>query len=87
MVSLNGLKKYAVSFGETSDDELQLCLDAAAAWCENAGVSAPETENRLYELLVYRLATFYHDHRGFPENGNDAAFVGINGMVLQLRDP
>ena len=86
MVSLNGLKKYAVSFGETSDDELNLCLEAAVAWCENAGVYA-DPDNRLYDLLVYRLATFYHDHRGFPENGKDADMIGIGGIVLQLRVP
>ena len=85
MVSLDGFMGYAVIAGDTSGQECKLCLEAAQAWCANAGVSEPEEDNPLYDLLVYRLATYYHDHRGFPENGRDAEFIGITGMVLQLR--
>ena len=84
MASLNGFKSYAVSFGETTDTELQMCLDAAIGWATNAGIDEMD-DDPLYDMLVYRLAVFYHDHRGFPDRGNDAEMIGINGIALQLR--
>ena len=84
MANLNGLRGYAVIGAEESDTELNLYLEAAMAYAANAGVPEPDDDDALYDLLVYRIATFYHDHKAFPEQGKDADYVGVNGMILQL---
>lgn len=86
MASLAGFRSYAVIGSEETDAELSLCLQAAMAYAENAGVPEPEDDNALYDMLVYRLAMFWHDNRGFPDKGNDALFVGCTGLILQLRN-
>ena len=85
MADLAGFRQYAVIGGEESDSELSLYLEATMAYVQGAGVPEPEDDNPLYDLLVYRLATFYHDHKAFPEQGTDALFNGCNGMIIQLR--
>ena len=87
MASLSGLKTYGgVDLGDVTDAELSMCLEAAIAYCANSGVAEMD-DDALYDLLVYRLATFYQIHKGFPDNGRDADMVGITGMILQLRTP
>lgn len=86
MANLAGFRSYAVIGSEETDAELTLCLEAAKAYAKNAGVAEPEDDDALYDLLVYRLAMVWHDNRGFPEHGNDAPFVGCNGLILQLRN-
>ena len=86
MANLAGFRSYAVYGSDETDAELTLCLEAAKAYAKNAGVSEPTTANALYDMLVYRLAIFWKENRGFPENGTDAPFVGCNGLILQLRD-
>ena len=87
MPDLKGLKEYAVIDGDASDTLLQLCLDAAIGWFENAGVKKPEQSTPLYTLGVYRLATFYYDNRGPVDgsSGADSVPYGIQGIVHQLR--
>lgn len=87
MADLAGFRQYAVISSGESDSEAQLCLQAAVAFAKGAGVSEPsdETLSALYDLLVYRLATFYHDNRSFPKE-SDAEYIGIGGMILQLRE-
>ena len=87
MASLEGFKGYAVSAGDLTDAELQLCLDAAKEYFKNAGVAEPGESNALYDLGVYRLATFYADNRGPLPNGGgyDALPCGIQGIVVQRR--
>ena len=86
MADLAGLKAWAVIGSDETDGELSLALGAAKQYAANAGVSEPESQNLLYDLLIYRLAGFWLDHRGFPEIGTDAAYVGIQGMIIQLRE-
>lgn len=87
MASLEGFKGYAVSAGDLTDAELQLCLDAAKEYFKNAGVAEPGESNALYDLGVYRLATFYADNRGPLPNGggSDALPYGIQGIIIQLQ--
>ena len=85
MADIDGLRLYGVISPEESDDEVELCLNAAMEYAKGAGVSEPMEPSALYDMLVYRIGTFYHDYRSFP-SGSDAEFVGINGMILQLRD-
>lgn len=85
MADILGLRSYAVISEQESDAEVELCLEAAMEYAEGAGVPEPETPSALYDMLVYRIATFYHDNRSFP-SGSDADYVGINGLILQLRD-
>ena len=88
MATLDGLKSHAVVDGELTDAELQLYLDAAVRYFGNAGVPAPEETDPLYDLGVYRLATFYIEHRAPVGSsvGTDAVPYGITGIILQLRD-
>ena len=87
MASLQGFKAYAVEAGDISDAELQLFLDAAVEWFRGAGVETPTEANALYDLGVYRLATFYLDNRGplSDGSGREALPYGIQGIALQLR--
>ena len=87
MASLEGFKAYAVAAGDIPDAELQLFLNAAVEWFRNAGVETPTEANALYDLGVYRLATFYVDNRGplSEGNGRESLPYGIQGIVLQLR--
>ena len=87
MASLEGFKEYAVASGDLGDGELLLSLNAAKAYFKNAGVAEPEEENALYDLGVYRLATYYADHRGPSANdGPDTLPYGIQGIIIQLRE-
>lgn len=84
MADLAGFRRYAVIGDEESAAEVELCLEAAMEYAKGAGV--PEMDDSaLYDMLVYRLATFWHDNRSFPKE-NDASFVGINGLIIQLRE-
>lgn len=86
MASLEGFKEYAVLGGDLSDGELQLALDAAKGYFKNAGVDEPEEDNALYDLGVYRLATFYTDNRGpLLSGGLIHPPWGVQGIILQLR--
>ena len=85
MASLAGFRAYAVVAADETDEELEICLEGAKEYVRRAGVDEPGEPNRLYDLLVYRLATFYKDNRAFPQSDHDAAYVGINGMILMLR--
>lgn len=84
MADLTGFRNYAVIGSDETDGELNLYLEAAMAYADNAGVPEPDYDNPLYDLLVYRIATFYHDNKGFPDGGIDASYLGINGMIIQL---
>ena len=86
MADLAGFRRHAVIGSDETDAELQLYLDATKAYVKGAGIPEPEEPSALYDLLVYRLATFYKENRGFPENGSDALYYGCNGLILQLRD-
>ena len=85
MADLAGFKRYAVIGDEESAAETQLCLEAAMEYAKGAGVPEPEDDSALYDLRVYRLATFWHDNRSFPKE-TDAPYVGINGLIVQLRE-
>lgn len=87
MASLSGFRNYAVDCGDLTDEEMQLCLDAAKGYFKNAGVEEPAATNALYDLGVYRLATFYADNRGplTAGGGNDALPYGIQGIIIQLQ--
>lgn len=88
MATLEGLRDYGNYGDETTDAQLTLCLGAAKEWLRNAGVPEPLNESPLYDLAVYRLATFYEERRGLVDSGTatDAAPQGIQGIVHQLRD-
>lgn len=86
MATLAGFKAYAVE-NDCSDGEMQLFLDAAKEWFANAGVPEPMDVSPLYDLGVYRLATYYMDNRGPQLEGRmpDAVPYGIQGIALQLK--
>ena len=85
MASINGLRAYAVVGDEISDVELSLCLNASVEYVQGAGVPEPDDDSSLYDLLLYRLATFWLDNRSFPDE-SDKSYAGISGMILQLRE-
>ena len=82
MADLAGLRTYAVE-GDLTDADYQLALDAAKGYLANGGVTERE-DDALYDLGVYRLATYYLDNRA---PGGDVSHVpyGIQGIILQLR--
>lgn len=85
MPDLNGLKRYAVASTDTDEVTLQLCMDAAVKWFENAGVPHLP-DNPLYDLGVYQLATHYFDNRGVIAEGSAAQLpLGIFAIMHQLR--
>ena len=85
MADLAGFRAHAVIGDEETNAELNLYLEASKAYAAGAGVPEPDDDDALYDLMIYRLATFYHDHKAFPEQGKDAEYVGVNGMIIQLR--
>ena len=88
MVSLEGLKRYAVLGPGGDDQTLQLCLDSAIHWFENAGVDAHHTADPLYELGVYMLALHWYDNRGAigtASTDNRELPYGVMTIMHQLR--
>ena len=85
MADITNLARYAVLDPDADKTILEICLAAAKAWFENAGV--PElTDNKLYDIGVYMLATHYHDNRGVLANGkSDMVPMGVLSIMHQLR--
>lgn len=52
---------------EADDGVIWLCLQAATAWYEQAGVSA-DTHSPLYDFWVANLAAWMFDNRGNADN-------------------
>lgn len=85
MPNLQHLMRYANVTQDTDTGLLGDCMEAAQVWLENAGV-ARMTDNRLYDMAVYMLATHYYDNRGVvAENGTDHVPLGVFSIMHQLR--
>lgn len=86
MADITNLARYAVLDPEADQTILSICLDAAKAWFENAGVPEPTEANKLYDIGVYMLATHYHDNRGVLADGRtDMVPMGVLSIMHQLR--
>jgi len=80
------LRRFAGA-GEADAAVLGLCLNAAKAWYERAGVPERSSgSDKLYDFWVCNLAAFFYDNRG--AGGNDANVPPyIVASVHQLRSP
>lgn len=88
-VTVAGLKDYLRNPPD-NDDVLELYLNAAVEKANSAGI--PQyTDNALYDLFIYSLASFYYDNRGLTFGGSYQATAEenarklINSFVLELR--
>ena len=73
-----------------SDPELEAYMNAAVAWCANAGVPY-RANDPLYDLLIYKLAAQEYDVRalgnmsGEPDKAEEARQRMLNSFILNLR--
>ena len=82
MPDLDAVRRFAGAEGSGEDPVLEMCLKAAIAWYEGAGV--PYATGDDYEYWVANLAAWFYDNRG-----NADANANIPGYILasvhQLR--
>ncbi len=83
MPTLDAVRRFAGAEGTGEDPALEMCLKAAVAWYEGAGVP-PETEGDDYDFWVSNLAAWMYDNRGNAD-ANAAIPVYIVVSVHQLR--
>lgn len=75
---------------EEADGELAAYLEAAIAYCSNAGVP-PRAADPLYDLLILKLAAQEYDNRGLGFAGSDNRTSEetrqrmLNSFMLNLR--
>ena len=80
-VSVNGLKTY-LRLPSDSTEDLTVFLSAAKASAAAAGV--PDySDNALYDIFLYGLASIFYDHREMDASPDGMRF--INAVALQLR--
>jgi len=90
---VDGLRKWAVEAGDSAEEPLLLCLEAAKEWFRGAGVPEPPEDSiviHLYTLGVYLLSTYYYDNRsalaGDKSGGADAVIpFGVMSIRNQLQ--
>lgn len=85
MPNIETLARWAAANMDTDRELLELAMEAAMAYLENAGV--PRLENdKLYDLAVYQLGVHYFDNRGVMAEGGAAEIpMGVNAIMHQLR--
>ncbi len=73
-----------------SDPEMEAYLNAAVAWCSNAGVPY-RANDPLYDLLILKIAAQEYDNRGLGFAGTDTRTSEetrqrmLNSFILNLR--
>lgn len=88
-VTAEKLKTY-LRIPPDSTEDLSAYLEAAIAWCTNAGVT-PRYADPLYDLLILKLAAQEYDNRamgnmaGEPDKAEEARQRMLNAFVLNLR--
>lgn len=85
MPSIEEAARFASDDPECDNAVLALCLRAAMAWYEKAGIPAHDGDD-LYDFWVYNLTAWFYDNRGA---GGAQANVPpyIVHSVHQLRRP
>lgn len=86
MADIEGLKQYLRL--ENDEEQLNMYLAAAKNYALHAGVTEPESDSPLYDLLIYMLACHWYDNRGVQtvgSNVNDLS-LSVNSLILQLRN-
>lgn len=82
MPDLDMVRRFAGAEGDEEDPALEMCLKAAIAWYEGAGV--PYSTGDDYEFWVANLAAWMYDNRGNADAGA-AIPAYIVTSVHQLR--
>lgn len=85
MLTLEAAKRFASLDPDSDDTVIQLCMDAAIKWFEDAGVPRG-TNAKTYELGVYRLASHYYDNRGTTDQAADLVPPTVFSVMHQLRN-
>ena len=80
---MDAVRRFAGADGSGEDPALEMCLKAAVAWYDGAGVP-PETEGDDYDFWVANLAAWMYDNRGNAD-GNAVIPPYIVTSVHQLR--
>lgn len=84
MADIAGFKRYAVLDPDSGNELPQLCLDAAIEWATDAGI--PEREGSAkYDLMVYCLATHFHEVRGNVEGALGTIPPTVFSIMHQLQ--
>lgn len=85
MPNIEMLARWAAANMDTDRELLEMAMEAAQQYLENAGV--PRYENdKLYDLAVYQLGVHYFDNRGvMAEGGVSEIPMGVNAIMHQLR--
>lgn len=85
MPDIKELRRYARATPETTDEDLQLYMEAAQDWLENAGVERM-SGSALYKLAVYMLATHWLDNRGvIAYDKTEHTPLSVMSIMHQLR--
>ncbi len=87
MADLKGFKEFAVTTGAETDAQLRFFLDAAESFMQRAGVPS-DTDDPLYDLCAYQLATYFCDNRNPATEVRISSLpMNVQGLLLQLRTP
>lgn len=77
------VRRFAGADPNAEDQVLEMCLEAAVAWYEGAGVPAT-TGGSLYTFWVANLAAWMYDNRGNADSNAEIPRY-IVASVHQLR--
>lgn len=82
MADIDMVRRFAGADPDEDSTVLEMCLNAAVEWYEQAGV--PATSGYLYDFWVSNLAAWMYDNRGNADPGA-AVPAYIVASVHQLR--
>ena len=85
MADLEMVRRFAGADPDAYTTVLDMCVQAAVAWYQAAGVPAGDND-ALYDFWVCNLAAWMYDNRGNADPGA-AVPVYIVTSVHQLRKP
>lgn len=61
--TVDSVRRFAGADPDEDEEQIELCLEAAIEWYENAGVRA-RSNSALYDFWVANLAAWFFDNRG-----------------------
>lgn len=83
MIDLEGVKSYLRIDIADDDGSIQVMLDAAVSYLENAGVRQ-RADSEIYDLAVCMLVSHWYENRE-AVGKTDCLVFGLLGIIHQLR--
>lgn len=81
MADLEMVRRFAGADPDADTTVLDMCVQAAVAWYQAAGV--PADDNPLYDFWVCNLAAWFYDNRGAEDERHIPRYIVES--VHQLR--